>query len=415
MTDRLAELKAGLSSDGSSSEDPEDYGQVERDPDLEDPAAASGATLDDAGKAALAKFFAETEAIGTALDKMEESISTLDTRYGDALDDEAGGGRGAAAAAAGREEEIAALLEATDKRSHAVRTRLKRIGDENRAFASTYAHAVGEIRVRVTQHQALTKRYMAVMQRLEATQDKHRDDVATALTRRLRAANPSASDAAIETAVRTGNVAAVMDGSPTLATMEPAQQHRLRAGLEDLASRNADLQKVEASIVALHQMFVDMQLLVQTQGELLDNIEYNVAETVQQTEAAHVELVQAREHQKSAGKKVCCIIVLVLAILAAILVPLAIVFIPKVIKLIKAGKDIADDVSSGDIFKPGEGDSTLAFDAPVKAAAAPVAAPALARRASAVRLLGRGRGVVPRRAVVVVAAAARAPGGRRGR
>ncbi|OSX69419.1 hypothetical protein BU14_1531s0001 [Porphyra umbilicalis] len=413
MTDRLAELKAGLSSDGSSSEDPEDYGQVERDPDLEDPAAASGATLDDAGKAALAKFFAETEAIGTALDKMEESISTLDTRYGDALDDGAGGGGGgggAAAAAAGREEEIAALLEATDKRSHAVRTRLKRIGDENRAFASAYAHAVGEIRVRVTQHQALTKRYMAVMQRLEATQDKHRDDVATALARRLRAANPSASDAAIETAVRTGNVAAVMDGSPTLAAMEPAQQHRLRAGLEDLASRNADLQKVEASIVALHQMFVDMQLLVQTQGELLDNIEYNVAETVQQTEAAHVELVQAREHQKSAGKKKCCIILLVLAILAAILVPLAIVFIPKAIK---AGKDLADDVSSGDVFKPGGGDSTA--DAPAEAAAAPAAAPALARRASAGRLLGRGRGVAPRRAAVVAAAAARAPGGRRGR
>lgn len=376
MTDRLAELKAGLSSDASSSEDPEDYGQVERDPDLEDPAAAgSGAALDEAGKAALAKFFSETEAIGTALSKMEDAITTLDTRYGDALDDGSDGG-GDAAANRGREEEIAALLEGTDKRSNAVRTRLKRIGDENRAFASAYAHAVGEIRVRVTQHQALTKRYMSVMQRLEATQDKHRDDVETALARRLRAANPAASDAAIADAVRTGNVAAVMDGSPTLAALEPAEQHRLRAGLEDLSARNADLQKVEASIVALHQMFVDMQLLVQTQGELLDNIEYNVAETVEQTEAAHVELVQARAHQKSAGKKKCCIIVLIITILAVILVPLGIIYIPKAIK---AGKDVADSVSSGDVFKPGGGE-TPAPQAVAAGAGAPPAAGLVARR-----------------------------------
>lgn len=393
MTDRLAELKAGMSSDASSSEDPEDYGQVERDPDLEDPAAAaSGAALDAAGKAALAKFFAETEAIGTALSKMEESITTLDTRYGDVLSDSGGG-----AATRGREEEISALLEATDKRSGAVRSRLKRIGDENRKFASTYAHAVGEIRVRVTQHQALTKRYMAVMQRFEATQDKHRDDVETALARRLRAANPAATDAVIADAVRTGNVAPVMDTSPTLAALEPAEQHRLRAGLEDLSARNADLQKVEASIVALHQMFVDMQLLVQTQGELLDNIEYNVAETVQQTDAAHVELVQARAHQKSAGKKKCCIIVLIIAILAVVLVPLAIIFIPKAIK---AGKDAVESVSSGDIFIPGGG----ATPAP-EAVAQEVATPA----AVVVRQLGGER----RR--LLASAVARQPGEQRGR
>ncbi|GAB0490492.1 hypothetical protein MMPV_001729 [Pyropia vietnamensis] len=392
MTDRLAELKAGLSSDASSSEDPEDYGQVERDPDLEDPAAAaSGDALDEAGKAALAKFFSETEAIGTALTKMEESIATLDTRYGDALNEDRGGD-GGAAANRGREEEIAALLESTDKRSTAVRTRLKRIGDENRAFAATYAHAVGEIRVRVTQHQALTKRYMAVMQRLETTQDKHRDDVETALARRLRAANPTASDVAIADAVRTGNVAAVMDGSPTLAALEPAEQHRLRAGLEDLSARNADLQKVEASIVALHQMFVDMQLLVQTQGELLDNIEYNVAETVQQTEAAHVELVQARAHQKSATKKKCCITVLIIAILAVILVPLGIIFIPK---MIKAGKDVADSVSSGAIFQPEEDDAPDTGAVVARAVAPPPAAGMVGRRFGGARGVEGGRRVAP--------------------
>lgn len=408
MTDRLAELKAGLSSDASSSEDPEDYGQVERDPDLEDPAAASsGAALDAAGKAALAKFFSETEAIGTALTKMEESITTLDTRYGDSLDEQrGGGGNGDAATTRGREEEIAALLEGTDKRSNAVRTRLKRIGDENQAFAASYAHAVGEIRVRVTQHQALTKRYMAIMQRLEATQDKHRDDVETALARRLRAANPAASDAAIADAVRTGNVAAVMDASPTLAALEPAEQHRLRAGLEDLSARNADLQKVEASIVALHQMFVDMQLLVQTQGELLDNIEYNVAETVQQTEAAHVELVQARAHQKSAGKKKCCIIVLVIAILAVVLVPLGIIYIPKAIK---AGKDAADSVSSGDIFKPA-GEETPPPQAVVVArAAAPPGVEVVVRRPRGGWGVGGGGGAPPPLAPLV---ARRRAGGR---
>jgi t-SNARE complex subunit (syntaxin) len=34
--------------------------------------------------------------------------------------------------------------------------------------------------------------------------------------------------------------------------------------------------RLEQSIVELHQLFVDMSVLVETQGEMLDQIEYSV-------------------------------------------------------------------------------------------------------------------------------------------
>jgi hypothetical protein len=54
-----------------------------------------------------------------------------------------------------------------------------------------------------------------------------------------------------------------------------------------------------------------------------------VEETKGATIAAHEELEVARNHQKSANKKKCLIVILVVAILSVIIVPLLIKYIPR--------------------------------------------------------------------------------------
>lgn len=44
------------------------------------------------------------------------------------------------------------------------------------------------------------------------------------------------------------------------------EQRRLQEGLEGLKSKNNETKKFEGSIIQLHQIFVDMQLPVETQG-----------------------------------------------------------------------------------------------------------------------------------------------------
>lgn len=225
-------------------------------------------------------------------------------------------------------EEIETLLGQTEKTSEAVRKRLRRIAGENKEFSTTFPEKIGQLRVRINTHQGLTRRFMSVMQSYEESQEKHRSNVKGALERQLRAMNPHATDEDIEIALRNGNTKSVVDNSPTLAQLPYEEQVKLKRGLDDLRSRNNDIKKLEESIVQLHQLFIDMQILVEAQGELLNNIEYNIGETKGKTEAGYQELVEARAHQKSAHKKKICIVVLIIIIILAIAVPLLVKFIP---------------------------------------------------------------------------------------
>ena len=79
--------------------------------------------------------------------------------------------------------------------------------------------------------------------------------------------------------------------------------------------------KLERSITELHQLFVDMAVLVESQGELLNQIEHNVEQAVGFVASGVDELNSASDYQKASRKKmmiICCIIVVIGGIIAAI-------------------------------------------------------------------------------------------------
>jgi len=97
-----------------------------------------------------------------------------------------------------------------------------------------------------------------------------------------------------------------------------------RNALADIQERHKDITRLETSIQELHQLFLDMSVLVESQGELLDQIEYTVGQSVNYTGKAIEELRTANKYQKKIRKKMCCIIVviiIVVAILIAAIVP----------------------------------------------------------------------------------------------
>lgn len=224
-------------------------------------------------------------------------------------------------------EEIVALLGETDERSERTRARLRKLGEDNRAFKAAHGHRVGELKLRVTQHQALARRFMAAMQAWEDAQDAQRSAARAALEDRLRALRPDLSDEEVARIARDGDEDALaqlaMDDDATAAQRAAAQR-----GIADLKARTADIRKLEDGIVALHQLFVDMQIMVEAQGELLDGAEYNIVETKGATAAALDDLVIAREHQKSARKKKVIIAIVIIIILVAVAIGLIAKFAP---------------------------------------------------------------------------------------
>merc|ERR1712157_304562 len=86
-----------------------------------------------------------------------------------------------------------------------------------------------------------------------------------------------------------------------------------------VAGMYQDVLTLEQSVAELHQMFLDFALLTEQQGELLDQIEFNVTQATDYVEEANVETHQAIEYQKSIRKKQCWII-LIVVVVAAILI-----------------------------------------------------------------------------------------------
>ena len=72
--------------------------------------------------------------------------------------------------------------------------------------------------------------------------------------------------------------------------------------LRDIQSRHEDIIKLEESLKELRQLFLDMQALVEAQGEVLNEIENSVDSAVDFTTKGLDEMKKAVKYQKSARK-----------------------------------------------------------------------------------------------------------------
>lgn len=85
-----------------------------------------------------------------------------------------------------------------------------------------------------------------------------------------------------------------------------------------MADKYQDVIALEASIAELHQMFLDFAMLTEQQGELLDQIEQQVKNATDYIDDANANMNQAIEYQKQIRGKQCCLFVIFLIVVGAI-------------------------------------------------------------------------------------------------
>ncbi|XP_020588511.1 syntaxin-related protein KNOLLE-like [Phalaenopsis equestris] len=69
--------------------------------------------------------------------------------------------------------------------------------------------------------------------------------------------------------------------------------------LSEIQQRQDAAKEVEKSFLELHQVFLDMSLLVDVQGEMMDNIEYNVSRAADYIKGGTEELNSAKIYQRN--------------------------------------------------------------------------------------------------------------------
>jgi len=158
-------------------------------------------------------------------------------------------------------------------------------------------------------HGTLTRKFLDLMQEYQEVQTKFKNKYRERVERQYKIAKPDATQEEIDEALESGNTQIFQK---QILDMQHHQQ--AKEALIYIESRHRDIMRLEQSIRELHQLFLDMAILVESQGELIDQIEYNVSQSVAYTKEAVNQLHQANQLQKKSRKKMCCLIICLLIV-----------------------------------------------------------------------------------------------------
>ncbi|KAL8228440.1 hypothetical protein R6Q57_016024 [Mikania cordata] len=92
--------------------------------------------------------------------------------------------------------------------------------------------------------------------------------------------------------------------------------------LEEIQERHDAVREIEKKLLELHQIYLDMAVLVEAQGDLLDNIESQVANAVDHVHIGADALTTAKRLKK--GSRKCMMMAITLLIVIAIIIILSI-------------------------------------------------------------------------------------------
>lgn len=180
-----------------------------------------------------------------------------------------------------------------------------------------------DLRMRKNILQTIVRRFKEHLIAFQKAQTDLAEETRGRAVRQLQVAIPTASAEEAEKLVREGATASEaitqkLQVSSQIQEDQTAAHMQVVKSLYALQDKMTDVKRLEQSISALHQMFVEMASLVDKQGEILDHIEVAVTNTKNYTKEAEKSLVTARQKQynnEKMGMYLCCCCAILLAII----------------------------------------------------------------------------------------------------
>uniref|UniRef100_G1TI38 Syntaxin 3 n=1 Tax=Oryctolagus cuniculus TaxID=9986 RepID=G1TI38_RABIT len=151
-----------------------------------------------------------------------------------------------------------------------------------------------DLRIRKSQHSVLSRKFVEGMTKYNEAQVDFRERSKGRIQRQLEITGKKTTDEELEEMLESGN--------PAIFTSGIIDSQISKQALSEIEGRHKDIVRLESSIKELHDMFMDIAMLVENQGEMLDNIELNVMHTVDHVEKARDETKKAVKYQSQARK-----------------------------------------------------------------------------------------------------------------
>lgn len=335
MNDRLAELQADVPDWAKDNGGDDHNGDIEmgssngnnRDTRKAEKSEFSWANEDDDGAADqgngsgsqaehMKQFFNDVEAIKgdiSSVSNATEQITTLKDK---------------AVLATSEQEEtqisdtIRTLVETTNKRAKTCKNLLGLLKQENSNLSEKKEITATDLRVRENLVNTLLRKFIDEMKRYQNAQQQYKTDVKKKVTRQIQIIKPDATDQEVDEIMRSEGG---REGLLQQQILSGGVNDQIKTQYRQVAGKYQDVLTLEASVAELHQMFLDFALLTEQQGELLDQIEYQVRTAADYIEDANVDVYEAINYQKKIRKKQCWIILIVVVLILILLFSLRII------------------------------------------------------------------------------------------
>ncbi|XP_064193843.1 syntaxin-3 isoform X1 [Anguilla rostrata] len=277
MKDRLEQLKATCDTD---------------DADEVEVAIDNAAFMDE--------FFSQIEEIRTSIDKIDENVAEVKKLYSVILS--------APTSDQKTQDDLEAVTIDIKKLANNARNKLKSI---ERNLETNEERVSADMRIRKSQHAVLSRKFVEVMTKYNEAQVDFRERSKGRIQRQLEITGKTTTDEELEEMLEGGNAAVFTAGIMDSGISKQA--------LSEIEARHKDIVRLESSIKELHDMFVDIAMLVENQGGMIDRIESNMDQSVGFVERAVADTKKAVKFQAEARRKkmmimVCCVILVIILV-----------------------------------------------------------------------------------------------------
>ncbi|XP_045922988.1 syntaxin-2-like [Micropterus dolomieu] len=161
--------------------------------------------------------------------------------------------------------------------------------DENRKSASVIQ------RIQKNQHSHLTRWFAEVMRGYHKAQITVREKCKAQIQRQLEIVDKVTTDEELEEMLHRDNL------SIFISDVNPYARISSQA-LSEIESRHQDIICLESSIREMHEIFADTAMLLESQGELINNIEKNVMSAAEYVDTSKAETNKAVAYKKNPYK-----------------------------------------------------------------------------------------------------------------
>ncbi|XP_016411068.1 syntaxin-3-like isoform X2 [Sinocyclocheilus rhinocerous] len=241
------------------------------------------------------EFFSQIEDIRNSIDKIDDNVAEVKKIYSVILS--------APTSDQKTQDDLESLTNDIKKMANNARNKLKTI--ERNLEMEEVERVSADLRIRKSQHAVLSRKFVDVMTKYNEAQVDFREKSKGRIQRQLEITGKTTTDEELEEMLEGGNTAVFTAGIVDSGISKQA--------LSEIEARHKDIVRLESSIKELHDMFVDIAMLVESQGGMIERIENNMDQSVGFVERAVADTKKAAKYQQEARRKklmimLCCVI-----------------------------------------------------------------------------------------------------------